>query len=673
MEEAVLFRSMLESLSTSDFNQFCTRLFDTFNQRDLLTKSIFHLLSYQNRNALTTQYTQNINKILINIMDSTTDENNENSIKNLIETHTKVTTLENEVKKHRVSLIKEYKNRNSGDSDWHILRIRYTKCAQQLQNEAAKFHQLFTELDRETNTIECPSKHEHNKLNNNNNGPTILDLSYPLIASCGSYLQFSELFNFQLLNRHIYISCKINPLSLTQLLECHKDRQIGEESWYHYYTNSNFGNINARNRQLNRFSMVRDLRLTCSDFDIITNGNKNPDNFVWRNIRQLQIKVDAYRSIEENEWLCKYSDILKPLEYLQYLSLETNQIIPQHLFQLISINPNIRFVHLIYHGGMIRLGDEYDETMNKYEFLLSKVNLHGLNMTNDIDDNDTHVVFFNWLLSNFCPQLRSYHVEFGTSSNFNRDSRSLWNEFGSNYMFINLKELCIELRPDWLNNNESCYTSLALLSNALSTCNLERLSIKTGCRVSDVEYEMYSGFITEILQSQMHLIYLSFCGDDGIALETVNRYIKNEMKNINVSIFDSIKFVFKPTSIYGHNWNTGGWTVNNIIGEKIERDLFELIHILNKAVCGSFLIKFKLPWRPKNMQDQSMAVIDETPWLRCIQKLEDLKDKFDVDVSPNRFHIVKTKNVQLYGGYHEQWIMECAKCDQYSKSIFDIA
>ena len=70
MEEAVSFRSMIESLSTNEFNQFSTKLFSKFNERELLTQSIFHLLAYQGRNALNTKYTKNINKILTTIIHS---------------------------------------------------------------------------------------------------------------------------------------------------------------------------------------------------------------------------------------------------------------------------------------------------------------------------------------------------------------------------------------------------------------------------------------------------------------------------------------------------------------------------------------------------------------------------------------------------------------------------
>eukprot|EP01084_Bolivina_argentea_P227685 384559_1 len=78
MEEAILFRSMVESLSTKEFNTFSQTLFTVFNPRDLLTKCISHLLIYQNRNAMNTQYSKNINNILIKIIRSRNNNVNKN-------------------------------------------------------------------------------------------------------------------------------------------------------------------------------------------------------------------------------------------------------------------------------------------------------------------------------------------------------------------------------------------------------------------------------------------------------------------------------------------------------------------------------------------------------------------------------------------------------------------
>ena len=77
MEESILFRSMIDSLSMNEFKQFTNTLFTKFNQRELLTKSIYHLLSYQGRNALTTKYSNNVNKIIINIIHSRNKENDD--------------------------------------------------------------------------------------------------------------------------------------------------------------------------------------------------------------------------------------------------------------------------------------------------------------------------------------------------------------------------------------------------------------------------------------------------------------------------------------------------------------------------------------------------------------------------------------------------------------------
>eukprot|EP01084_Bolivina_argentea_P073750 133821_1 len=82
MEEAISFRLMIESLSIQEFNAFSTKLFTTFNKRELLSKCLFHLLVYQNKHSLNTKYTQNINKLLIDIIQSRQIKNINNENEN---------------------------------------------------------------------------------------------------------------------------------------------------------------------------------------------------------------------------------------------------------------------------------------------------------------------------------------------------------------------------------------------------------------------------------------------------------------------------------------------------------------------------------------------------------------------------------------------------------------
>merc|ERR1712115_323463 len=47
----------------------------------------------------------------------------------------------------RADLITEYKNRNSSDSKWYILKISYNGLAEALKKETAKFNKLIQDID----------------------------------------------------------------------------------------------------------------------------------------------------------------------------------------------------------------------------------------------------------------------------------------------------------------------------------------------------------------------------------------------------------------------------------------------------------------------------------------------------------------------------------------------
>ena len=152
MEESILFRSMIKSLSTNEFNQFSDKIFEKFNVRELLTESLFHLLAYQGRNALNTKYTNNINNILINIIHSRQDQDE----------------------------------------------------------------------DKEEEEVT-----DSNKI-------SITNLSYDLVSNVGSYLDFYDSMKYRLINRHIYISCKQCPSSITTM-------PTHNAGWFKKYTSNNFG------------------------------------------------------------------------------------------------------------------------------------------------------------------------------------------------------------------------------------------------------------------------------------------------------------------------------------------------------------------------------------------------------------------------------------------------
>jgi len=69
------------------------------------------------------------------------------TLKMLVETHINARKLEKEIKKCRANLITEYKNKNSSNSNWYILKISYSGFAEQLKKETAKFDKLLQDLN----------------------------------------------------------------------------------------------------------------------------------------------------------------------------------------------------------------------------------------------------------------------------------------------------------------------------------------------------------------------------------------------------------------------------------------------------------------------------------------------------------------------------------------------
>merc|ERR1712154_22731 len=61
--------------------------------------------------------------------------------------HINARKVEKEIKKCRANLITEYKNRNSSDSKWYILKISYNGLTEALKKETAKFNELIQDID----------------------------------------------------------------------------------------------------------------------------------------------------------------------------------------------------------------------------------------------------------------------------------------------------------------------------------------------------------------------------------------------------------------------------------------------------------------------------------------------------------------------------------------------
>merc|ERR1712173_507429 len=103
-----------------------------------------------------------------------------------------------------------------------------------------------------------------------------------------------------------------------------------------------------------------------------------------------------------------------------------------------------------------------------------------------------------------------------------------------------------------------------------------------------------------------------------------------------------------------------GWEFRDL-GDReranVENDIFRLIGLLSKAVSGNWMIKTILPWKKKLRSDPDD--FDETNRFECIEKLENLNNIYNVDITDS-FFIVTNKNGIFHGGYTAKWIMCCS-------------
>eukprot|EP01084_Bolivina_argentea_P137056 241370_1 len=568
MEDAVLFRSMIESLSPKEFNTFSTNLFATFNQRELLTKSLFHLLAYYSRNALNTKYKKNINNILLNI-------------------------------------IHDRKNKNTHEQNKH------------------------------------PDINTNQNHNENNNQTEISDIPYPLIAKCASYLNTSEVTNFQYCNRHIYISCKKNSISMTELVKY---------NWFKKYTNNNFGSVQSRIKYLSRFNMIQTLNFHLNDWNTITNDNQNPQHFVFKNVNKLVMTGNSVK-------FKPLANTLPPFNKLKYLTFNISECNISDIASFLSNNTQISFLNFVSQA-ILANNEQNQQSVETFPFNQILNNLRGIKIYDFMDPINR--AFFDTFLSIMAHKLHSCHQ---MSIDIIRPNyESIWNTSG-NYKFNNLKELCLSIYK--LRDDTVC-DFLTPLSVAIKECDLEKLNIWLRCGMitpyTDDEWLEMVAFIQYILESKKNLKYMSISGDNGNILCCLAEYFTSKSEklqnNNGYANYASIKVGFSK------------WKAENVNRRQvIENGIFELIDGLN-SVSGDFLIKCGLPWRKKQSNDADDY--DESNYFECIKRFEGLNDKYYVDKTEYKSgvsYIVTNKNADFYG-YIEKWQMNCSKCEDNEYDLF---
>eukprot|EP01084_Bolivina_argentea_P021554 40048_1 len=553
MEQAILYRSMIDDLSEEEFNKFHTHLFNKFEIRSFLTECIFHLMTYEGRSHSSShKYSNQINTILSDIND-----------------------------------------------------LRFNN------NEP----------------------HTHNALNSTINVLSLSNLSYPVIANCASYLRLKEVINLQLVNRHIYMSCKNHSFSITQLTNW---------KWFDKYIENNFGTKRARIQQLQRVGNAKTVRLRMKQFDVITSNGEHLENIVWKNINHLILSGHSFFGTYVETWIDRYEETVMSLPNLQQLTLKQNSIHPSTLLKLITLNPMIKYLSLAnIQDTCITTDEDMDEILEKLNFIGFK----GICIKDVM--GMTFLKFINRLLS--VQNVESYHVELGKKGDtvHNMTFMSLLESRAEDHYWRNVEELCITLvnpEPHHLNgfritNSKSWHHSLEALENATNVCTLKRIHIGRGgmSRFGNSDWLKYSEFITHILSiHHKHIQYMFIRCDNGTALHAITQWLKNNKKR-KMFCNKYVKFVFEYCT------------------ESNQQNLFEFIESLNAYVPADWSLKFDILWTKEN----------ETLRLTFEQEMNLLKTSCNVEMYEFNHHveyIVSKMDAVFTGGYSEKWMMNCRKC-----------
>eukprot|EP01083_Nonionella_stella_P067161 177427_1 len=344
MKDAIIFRSMLDTLNPYEFESFVARLLTKRNKRNIITKSLFYLMIDEWRRCQP-DYTEDIITIISNILHE---------------------------------------------------RPQQSQSRPQIHAETDSISDdRYSSYPAETDCI------------------SFCDLPQAMVSECASYLHFSELPSFLHCSRHIYVSCKIIPTTVTSL---------DEKEWFREFVN-NYGEA-GRVYQLNRldqYRMTQEISMGC-----INQINQN----IWKWNRLNTVHIHNLNTMYSPLQISVVSRIIQRTN-IKYLKLSEYKPIENAnefdiLLRMICANRGIEFLNI----ANIRCSLNVLQSMrDSFGFEFDK--LKGLIARTSIP------YIYNKILShnNQSAQLESFHIE-----------RDEWEpyEFDADIKeYYNLKELCI--------------------------------------------------------------------------------------------------------------------------------------------------------------------------------------------------------------------------------------
>ena len=317
--------------------------------------------------------------------------------------------------------------------------------------------------------------------------------------------------------------------------------------------------------------------------------------------------------------------------------------------------------HSYSHILCIERDENINELVKEYDF--TKIKLKGFSMKDDLSNND-HVFFYK-LMSEISVNLESYHIRFGSyrPQNAINFGISFWEQHGSEneLKLNNLKELVIDLSYPH-SNTAPWHQSMTMFEKMIGS-KLERLQIITpGEFADDDDWNRYSAFIHHIMTTQKSINHLSLMGDNGTALNTILNYMKSYDIDNDGEVLKNIKIDFVGWTRRKRDSTT--YTVLDDYRQIIEDNLFHSIDIINNSVSGYFMIKFENSWLSERARNRDN--LDVIGYDRFKEKVNELKSDYFVNITEKKVrgttknktcYVVTTKDVEINGGYHTDWIM----------------
>eukprot|EP01084_Bolivina_argentea_P056474 103374_1 len=394
MNTSIKFRWLETTLSDLEYEQFLQKLWKIVSKREIITKSLYHLMNYES-NTNQDNYTNKINESIAEIMELKLE--NERKLEYKIGTKCKIYSIASE--KWCVGEIAKI----TKDHEGRWFTVRYAV------NGVRKIKQI-----QKHNTHIKPINNQLKNINSDNTKSfSINEMSQELISKVASYLHIHDLPSFLYVNRYIYISCKSVPTTISSLMV--------DGNWIaKYFLNFNFERITKyfvrRATEMQQFSKVKNINLNsffvpiCGTTAALSLYSKNNPMISLSNVPPLgallkQLAIDSktggvnnfknylkwmcsdINHLQLNEWFIPAIDCVVERRNIKHLTLvEPNTLTSEeeklNIWNRIAANPSIQHLSLskcVIQSGKIgsnvKIFDGHLLKCNEMTFLIGATNL----------------------------------------------------------------------------------------------------------------------------------------------------------------------------------------------------------------------------------------------------------------------------------------------------------